>query len=140
MVVFGQKQGLDVFEVATFGEAFEKFTGRKQKAGSSTLVIEEKYKDIMQKVAEDICNSTSVRFVVDLAKLNKTKRSLISNISSQAKGAFDNGEYYSAASFCFRRNILLEQMFAEVFITEILGGEDNGLCGNININDVAPKT
>ena len=75
------------------------------------MVIADKYRERMKLVAEDICSRAEnavdeIRAMV----VNETRAQAFLNISASAKSAFDRGEYYTAASFCFRTNLLVKQL------------------------------
>lgn len=111
LVKYGKNKSLDVVEVATFDEAFDKFTGKNSSKIKNDLVVVDKYKSVMKNVADDICKSvSSAERQIKSLVVNQTKSEQFVNISRTAMSAFKKGEFYTAASFCFRSSLLLRQI------------------------------
>lgn len=111
LVEYGATKNLSVVEVATFGEAFKIMTGKELKKQSGEFVIAGSYKERMKLVAENICGRAGNAVEEIRSKVvNDTRAESFLNISQRAKTAFEHGEFYSAASFCFRTNLLVKQV------------------------------
>ncbi len=111
LVEYGAGKNISVVEVATFVEAFKIMTGRELKNVGGELVIGDKYRERMRLVAEDICSrATNAVDEINSKVVNESRAEGFVNISHRAKTAFDNGEFYTAASFCFRTNLLVKQV------------------------------
>jgi uncharacterized protein len=98
LIALGNKLGINVVEVATLDEAMKYFTGSGINGNDQPFVIEATYAQTMKAVAEDLCN-----------KYERTDEEDVQNLTMASDAYFANGEYYSAASYCFRANILLRQ-------------------------------
>ncbi len=109
----GKKAGVEVIEVATLDEALYHLTGFRLEKPKEGLVIEERYKNIMKDVSKDLCRRNDeiekeVSAVV-LNDLQLVRQDEAVNFSRKAEEAFEKGEYYSSASYCFRSNVLLRR-------------------------------
>ncbi len=107
----GKKLGLNIVEVETFKEAFDVMTGKNHTKNLGEFVIDDKYQKVMKQVAQDICNATSnVEFQINSQVVNKTFAKEVLNLAQKSKKSFEDAQYYSAASYCFRTNLLLKQI------------------------------
>ncbi len=99
---YGQELGIKVTEVATLTEAVKKFTGYEKKKKNSVLTIDEKYLDKMAKIADTLCSRAEElkQFIEVDVEGNFTEKSI---------EALEKGDYYSAASYCFRENVALQK-------------------------------
>jgi uncharacterized protein len=117
LVEYGSELGLEVIEVSTLLDALREYTGHDFPNRYGKLVIEQRYQDLMQQVAQDLCNRTS-----EIKNLLEQRRTTLSdttileaeslNFSRLAQDTLATGQYYSAASFCFRANVQLKQALA----------------------------
>jgi uncharacterized protein len=117
LVAHGKSLGMDVIEVATLLEALHEYTGREFPRADGELVIEPRYQDTMRQVATDLCNRTA-----EIKELLERKRSGLANtteqeqnalnMSARAKDAFETGQYYASASYCFRANVNYKRALA----------------------------
>jgi len=111
LFAYGKKLNLTIIEVSTFEEAFDLFTGKNHSERLQDFVIDDKYMRIMKNVAGDICNRTkNVESKVKTLVVNKTLAAEVVNFARKASSSLKNGQYYSAASYCFRTNLLLKQI------------------------------
>lgn len=94
LIALGDKLGIEVVEVATLDEAMTHFTGKPIRTDNPEFVIEPSYAATMKDVARDLCN-----------RYESSEDVL--NLTTAADTYFASGEYYSAASYCFRANIIL---------------------------------
>lgn len=99
--------GITIVPVTTLEEALEEFTGKKYSKNNGELVIPFMYQDIMRDVAQQLCDRYSdIKLQIPeriLIERNATVNITESNIN-KAFRAFENNDYYSAASFCFTSN------------------------------------
>ena len=116
LVEYGKNLSVNVTEVATLAEALEIFTGYKIKEPSGEFVIDPNYKATMKAVAVDLC-SRNKNITEQLAKQreelkqNSSEKEIKAlNYSNKSTESFDVGEYYSAASYCFRSSVSLKQI------------------------------
>ena len=116
LVEYGKNLSVNVTEVATLAEALEIFTGYAIEEPSGEFVIDPNYKTTMKAVAIDLC-SRNQNITAELEKLRQELKQNTSekeikamNYSNKSKESFDVGEYYSAASYCFRSSVSLKQI------------------------------
>lgn len=100
---YGSGLNVTVIEVATLGELLEHVLGIPQRHANGPLTIDEGYVRVMQEVANDLCGRSAV-----LGKQVKNV-SLAENLTARARGAMAQGEFYAAASYCFRANVDLKR-------------------------------
>lgn len=107
----GKKLGLKIVEVDTFENAFDVMTGKNHTKNLGEFVIDDKYKKVMKQVAQDICrNNSNISSQIKSLVINKTFKKDVLNLAQKSKKSFEDGNYYSAASYCFRTNLLLKQI------------------------------
>lgn len=92
---FGDELGIRVIEVATLDEALYYFTGKSVDRPQQSFTLDPTYVSTMKFVASDLCNR---------AKETSLSESAL-NLSSLADTYYAQGEYYSAASYCFRAGL-----------------------------------
>ncbi|MBW3004658.1 hypothetical protein KY310_02405 [Candidatus Woesearchaeota archaeon] len=115
LIEYGKNLSVNVTEVATLSEALEIFTGYKIKEPAGDFIIDPAYKATMKDVAIDLCSrnqNITKQLAVLREKLGKNvseKETKALNYSEKSKESFDLGEYYSAASYCFRSSVSLKQ-------------------------------
>lgn len=99
--------GIQIIPVTTLEEALEEFTGKKYSEKNGELVIPELYQEIMKDVAQQLCDRyEEIKLEIPeevLKEKNATINITESNVEKALK-AFENNDYYSAASFCFTSN------------------------------------
>lgn len=96
LIEYGQTLGIEIVEVATLDEALEHFSGEGIYRTEQAFVIDQTYAQIMRDVAVDLCTRSQ--------DFDETEEMI--NLSTTADTFFAQGEYYSAASYCFRLNIV----------------------------------
>jgi len=96
LIAYGDELGVEVVEVATLDEAMVHFTGSPIRKEQVPFTIEAEYSTKMKEVAKNLCG----RYERD---------EQVTNLTSAADAYFAGGEYYSAASYCFRANIDLRE-------------------------------
>jgi predicted S18 family serine protease len=105
LVEYGSQLNLNVVEIATFAEAVEIILGVKLPTLDGTLKIQDRYKNTMRDVSIDLC-SRSDSLVSEVQNANISEAL---DFIERGDGAFQQGAYYSSASYCFRANVLLRQ-------------------------------
>jgi len=98
MVDYGSSLNVTVKEVATIAEVLQSELGIVSEQNAQPLQIDAKYQKTMEEVANELCARTK-----NLSVLGKAVQGL--NLTTRAQTAFDNKEFYAAASFCFRANV-----------------------------------
>jgi len=113
LIQHGKDLGLEVIKISTLDEAMFQFTGKIPEKIIKELSVDQEYIKIMKSLAEMLCerseylnknylSETPVNdiddsiFEYDKSALNSTKKAVT---------AFEEGDYYTAASYCFRANI-----------------------------------
>ena len=100
---YGAELNVSVIEVSTLGELIEGALGVPQRKMEGPLQINPVYQDVMRAVANDLC-SRSKELGAGVKNI-----SLAKNLTSRAVSAQAQGEWYAAASYCFRANVDLKQ-------------------------------
>lgn len=101
-----KKYNIKVVEVSFLEEALEELTGKKFEKDVS-INISDSYKEIMLKVAEELCNRAEKLYneTNKELKINEQERSEVLNFSynylQKGKNSTLNNEFYSSASYCF---------------------------------------
>ncbi|MBI4016814.1 MAG: hypothetical protein HY363_03925 [Candidatus Aenigmarchaeota archaeon] len=105
LVAVGARLNITVVEVATIREAYGIFTGVQVMKNSNMLIIEPMYGETMKRIANELCSRTAVL----RSKINESNELLL-NFSVRAAEALALNTSYSAASFCFRANLLAKEI------------------------------
>jgi uncharacterized protein len=109
---YAQDKGIELFEVADLNEALYLFSGKRLKEDKGELIVNEVYMDVMNDLAVNLCNR-SKELERQLNKIraykidNETKEAeeKAVNFTEKGRNAFEQGKYYSSASYCFGANI-----------------------------------
>ncbi|RMD57654.1 hypothetical protein D6825_03330 [Candidatus Woesearchaeota archaeon] len=103
MEEFGKSLNLTVVEAPTIWEVVERELGVSfHNLSSEELMIDSEYSSKMREVSSDLCARTEgLRLGINDSRLV--------NFTVRAKDAFERGEYYAAASYCFRANVEYRQ-------------------------------
>lgn len=108
LVAFGLSLGVEVIEVSDLDEALAHFTGKEYVALNVTLTVDEHYAETMSHLTAALCNRTiqlgSLLEGYNLSRENSTHQRIL-NLSAASESAFSEGNYYSAASYCFSANV-----------------------------------
>lgn len=131
LIEFGKNLGIEVREVSIVEDAITPFTGKNISSRYDSLVISPDYVKVMSNISADICGRSSdleaewmaiskdskvppVTFKNNSKKnasddASRIGESLLLNESRRLIGMAENassrGDFYSAASYCFRANI-----------------------------------
>ncbi len=104
LIEYGRSVGVDVVEVSDLRAALFHVTGERINGFEGNLSIDSSYSGTMSELAFSLCNkSESLRKksiagfsdVIDSAK----------NLSDRGLASIENGQFYSAASYCFGANV-----------------------------------
>ncbi|MBW2964671.1 hypothetical protein KY363_04385 [Candidatus Woesearchaeota archaeon] len=121
---YGEEIGIEVVPVSTLNEALEALTGESFAEEDKEIDVPDEYLALMKQVSEELCNRTADLMgdmtVLDLTQDNRILPERVQdfveaqNLSNRGKEEFNEGNYYSAASYCFgagiRANILLHTL------------------------------
>jgi uncharacterized protein len=115
LVEYGKELGVRVVPVATLGDAVQEFTGEVFEVEDKEINVPESYNEIMEKVADQLCTrSDSLIEEFDVFDLTEKKtidfelvklQVEVQNLTRKGKKAFESGNHYSAASYCFGANV-----------------------------------
>ncbi|MEK6874234.1 MAG: S16 family serine protease [Nanoarchaeota archaeon] len=116
---YGKNKNIKVIEVKDFEEAIIYITGKKIEQPNITLNIDNLYQSLMKNISFDLCKRASLleqQYLttgeeIDLNKLSFFNQAKQADTASQH--AFENGDYYSAASFCFRKGISYHYLYLD---------------------------
>ncbi|MGV8161814.1 MAG: S16 family serine protease [Candidatus Nanoarchaeia archaeon] len=108
-----RKEGILVVPVSTIEEALFEFTGKNYPDYSRELVVPDKYNEFMKDVSLNICGrAEDILPLVNFETRKNNSFDFNSSLSYLEKGniSFNQGDYYSAASFCFNANKVLRTL------------------------------
>lgn len=98
---FSKEIGINVVEVSTLGDAIREFTGKKIEKQQENITISSSYTDTMKFLATELCTRTEeLKNIYIKLKTNESEKKA-RNLTSKGRDSFENGFYYSAASYCF---------------------------------------
>ncbi len=113
---YGAEQGITVLEASDIREALSVFRNEPSPVENKSIVVDEKYRETMRLLAESLCNRTSFFAGLaagrNLSSENETFNALF-NYSKRAQQAMANGQYYTAASYCFTGNVRGSFLFSQ---------------------------
>lgn len=117
LVELGKEHNITVIEVATLDEAFEYFTNTTVIRSNDSIVLDPKYVYTMKAVALDLCrrNDEIKSLLEDLRKIKSknpgdNEKSAL-EYTDKGKSAYNNSDFYSSASFCFRSNVMFKREY-----------------------------
>jgi len=115
LVEYGLSLGVEVVPVSTLGESVEALTGVEMTQEELDIVVPESYTGLMEAVAGELCDRTSElledidvfdlegKKTVDFDTVRAQQDAL--NLTGKGLKAFERGDTYSAASYCFGANV-----------------------------------
>jgi uncharacterized protein len=115
IVGYGKSIGVEVVPVATLQDALKEFTGKDFAEEEKDVEVPLEYQQIMREVSEALCDRTKGLMgqvnVLDLSENNEIRLDRVQllreaqNLTQKGNAAFDEENYYSAASYCFGAGI-----------------------------------
>ncbi|MEK6968395.1 MAG: S16 family serine protease [Nanoarchaeota archaeon] len=114
LTTYGRKLKVKVFEAIELEEAVYHITGKQLPQAPKNFSVGSDYIKRMKSLAQSLCER-STQLSTEAAEKVKNISALqfVSNMTSRGESAFNNEQYYAAASFCFgssvRFNTLLLQ-------------------------------
>lgn len=134
-----QIEGIEIVSISTIEDALFEFTGKKYPDYSYEMVIPEDYLDIMKNVSNNICSRSEeiIQIIPEKVLKNQSEKYNFSvSFLERADIAFDKGDYYTAASFCFNANKYLRDIeysqYSEDELSLIAKDAEQELSGLIN--------
>lgn len=109
---YAKELNITVQEVKTIDEAANIIAGIPLKYKTNVLKIDEGYMSKMKLISDKLCNRTE-SLINEVGEIKG-----ISQFLNKSKKAMEMQDYYSAASYCFRSNILLRQKAFENLSSE----------------------
>ncbi|MFH1916435.1 MAG: S16 family serine protease [Nanoarchaeota archaeon] len=112
---------IDVVRVQDIEEALFYFTGMNFSKENGDIVIPGEYTRRMRHIAEELCNrSYSLNDSLAQAGVNASQWDVSQDKLQRGQLAYAEGNYYSAASYCFSANLLFRQFRLEGYSNEEL--------------------
>lgn len=109
LLEYGKKLGIDVIEILSLNDAIYEFTGKKYGNGIEKINVTADYEGTMKNISIDLCSrSNSLKNDLNISGADSSASEILEiadNSSEKGKNAFNDGKYYSAASYCFSSNI-----------------------------------
>jgi uncharacterized protein len=105
LVELGNDFNVTVAEVSTIGEAYSYFVHTKYVEEEIEFEVNDYYKNTMQELAKQLCERTEELKVEGDDNLTKEAE----NFTQKAEKSFEQGKFYSSASYCFGANIKYQQ-------------------------------
>lgn len=115
---YGKEKNITVARVADIDEALREFTGKEFRKNNRKVDMDPSYSRTMAMLADELCNRSSIiRERVLSYKIDRKEELGIfdekfmemegkaNNLTEYGKEAYNNGKYYSAASYCFGANV-----------------------------------
>ncbi|MBD3318827.1 hypothetical protein GF342_02870 [Candidatus Woesearchaeota archaeon] len=114
LVEHGKALGIEVIEVGTLDEVLPYFMNIDTSSPKGTVELSEKYTEAMKQVADNLCSRAFNVSAVDAE-----------NLTLRATQSYEEQQYYAAASYCFRINVLSrQQLLANSSSEDIAAGID----------------
>jgi uncharacterized protein len=120
IVEYGKEIGVEVVPVTTLGDAVSKLTGVKFEEIEKEVEVPDTYKKVMEDVAGKLCSRTEEMLSqIDVFNLSDRKeipfgwvqlQTDANNLTEKGKKALEEGNFYSAASYCFGAGVKANTM------------------------------
>ncbi len=127
---------IEIVKVQSIEDALFYFTGVNMSDGEGGILPLEEYTTRMRFIAGELCNrsldlnASVMETIADVSRLNA------SNVKfDQGMRSFQDGRYYSAASYCFSADLLLRQLELENYSQEDLRAVLRDVVSNIQSMD-----
>jgi len=108
---YAEDKGIQLFEAADLTEAIYLFSGALLKEDKGELIVDPTYLNVMKGLSIKLCNrSQELKKQLDKIRAYKITEETIEaedkavNLTKKGENAFDQGKYYSSASYCFGAN------------------------------------
>jgi len=108
---YAEGKGIELFETADLNEALYLFSGILIKEDKGELIVDETYKNVMKELAVRLCDrskeleeqSKGFKAYKITDEIKAAEENAI-NFTEKGESAFEQGRYYSSASYCFGAN------------------------------------
>jgi predicted S18 family serine protease len=112
---YASEIGVQIVGASTLGDAVSELTGKEFAQEDRDITVPESYRDVMMNVAQGLCErSDTLISEFDVFDLKDKKEIVfewvklqeeVQNLTEKGDAAFERGDYYSAASYCFGANV-----------------------------------
>lgn len=121
---YGVELDVKVVPVYTLREALQELTGKDFPEDEVNISVPDTYYDTMKNVSERLCRRSDEllgnldvfnldgKKEIDFAQVEKQKE--LNELAEKGKEAFDEGSYYSAASYCFGAGVKASTLLYEM--------------------------
>ncbi|HII29849.1 hypothetical protein AUJ69_02170 [Candidatus Woesearchaeota archaeon CG1_02_47_18] len=145
MVEYGRMKGVEVMPVSELRDVIKGLSDYDIPTETSLITIDDGYSSIMRFLASDLCNRSrlleeeamsSMPRIPPNSSLDRVMLDLENaglNLTLKGAEAFENGSYYSSASYCFGANIKFHylRLIAENISLDQLQGMSDSLAATI---------
>jgi uncharacterized protein len=105
---YAKGMGIELVEAADLTEAIYLFSGKRLREDKGELIVNEDYVNVMRRLAIRLCNRSqelkNKLGVIDRDNISIEYEKSAFNFTEKGKDAFEQGKYYSSASYCFGAN------------------------------------
>ncbi|MBW2971862.1 hypothetical protein KY359_02395 [Candidatus Woesearchaeota archaeon] len=135
MIEYGKELGVKVVPVETLGEALTYITGTEFAEAAGEIDVPDSYQELMLDVAEELCAraesliqeadvfDTEGKEEIDFDWVQLQKEA--QNLTEKGSRAFEEGNTYSAASYCFGANVKAQTLIYSIMdLTEEQSAEE----------------
>jgi len=116
---YAQERNVNLKEVATLTEALYLATGKIYPEPTGDIKIKESYTKTMKDIAVDLCNRANL-LQEELTVTNESIKEEAVNLTNKGEDAFDNEQYYSAASYCYGANVKFRYLLLQDYTVDEL--------------------
>ncbi len=124
IIEYGKEIGVEVIPVVTLRQALQEITGHELKEEELRLEVPESYTIIMDRVAGELCEQTEKLLkeinVFDLKNKTEVEFEQVTlqkdaqDLTQKGLDAFETGNTYSAASYCFGANVKASTLLYQI--------------------------
>lgn len=105
LIAMGKSLGVDVIEVEQIEDALPYFGHFDLPKVNDTFDVGAEFDDKLRSVAKELCDRRD-----DLLSVaSNASHTVVENLTQQSIQSYADGNYYAAASYCFRSNVQLRQ-------------------------------
>jgi uncharacterized protein len=121
---YGAELDVEVVPVYTLREALQELTGKEFPEDEVEISVPDTYYDVMKDVSQKLCTRSDEllgnlnvfdlngKKEIDFGQVEKQKD--LQELAEKGKKAFDEGSYYSAASYCFGAGVKASTLLYEM--------------------------
>ncbi len=102
---YSRQLGVKVIPVIELDDAILYITGKPLAKREVNFSVDPHYNEIMRSLADDLCSRSAELERQAAEKVNASTMQVLRNASARGKAAFNDTQYYAAASYCFGANV-----------------------------------